>query len=204
MRTLSLLLIILLWSTVIHAEVSVLTELEQIQEKVWYLQRDMTAVQTAVEAQQKALAQIVADNQKQQKHLDVQLTGLNKELTLQREKITQVNVVLEQFGEALTALASRSGQSNNALSDQLGKLNQLQSALGSLQAEVAAQQSGRGQDLGALHTQLTTMRSEMVQMQEEMTNQKKQLLYWGGGVVVLCVLVLVVGFAVLKSRETAL
>ena len=204
MRTLSVLLIILLWATAIHAEVSVLTELEQIQEKVWYLQRDMTVLQSSVEAQQKALTQAVADNQKQQKNLDVQLTGLNKELTLQREKITQVNGVLEKFGAALKALANRSGQSNSALSDQLGKLDRLQSAVGALQAEMAAQQSGRGQDLGELHTQLTTTRSEMVQMQEEMSNQKKQLLYWGGGVVALCVLVLVVGFAVLKSRETGL
>ncbi len=204
MRTLSLLLIILLWSSVVHAEVSVLTELEQIQEKVWYLQRDMTALQASVEAQQKALPQVVADNQKQKKHLDVQLTGLNKELTLQREKIAQINVVLEKFSTALKALANRSGQSNTVLSDQLGKLDQLQSAVGALQAEMAAQQSGRGQDLGELHTQLAMLRSDMVRMQSEMAKQQKQLLYWGGGVVALCVLILVVGFAVLKSRETAL
>ena len=50
MKILSLLFFTLFWITPLHAEtVSVLTELEQVQEKLWYLQSSVAKHQSALE-----------------------------------------------------------------------------------------------------------------------------------------------------------
>ncbi|MEJ2518730.1 MAG: hypothetical protein P8Y91_00045 [Desulfuromonadales bacterium] len=82
----------------------VLTEIEQIQEKVWYLQRDLAAQQKVLDKQQGVLTQL-ADKVAGIENSDTtQVTALQEMLTDQGQSLQGLESALQSFEKTLSTL----------------------------------------------------------------------------------------------------
>jgi chromosome segregation ATPase len=231
LKTLSLLLVILFCAPALHAEkVSVLTELEMLQDKVWYLQRDIGANKAALEEQQKQLKGLAADISKErvqlnkrlatlsqsaasqqelserlaalnqavadQQELNGRLTTLSQATADQQERTQQVESGLVKLGESLSGLIAEVKQQNIIFAEQAGKLSSFEKSVTALRAELAARQTGAGQELVDLRTQLDEARAQMGETRarldalgQDVGRQLREFGYWAAGaVLVLCIL----------------
>lgn len=213
MKALYMLLIILFCSTPLHAEVSILTELEQVQEKLWQLNRDTGAYKASLEAQKKQLGLLASSGAKERLELNDRLTALTQEVNNQRERAGRLESGLEQLGQSLTALATEAKQQNSSLLDQSGKIDALEGSFKALQAALAARETDTKQLLTDLRTQLAESRAQMAEARAQTAETRAQLEtlgqdvggrveqigYWGAGAALVLAIALVVGILIRKS-----
>jgi predicted nucleic acid-binding Zn-ribbon protein len=207
-KALYLLLVILFCSTPLYAEkVSVLTEIEMIQEKLWYLNRDIGASKASLEEQQKQLKLIASGITKERLELNQRLAALNQAATDLREGRKQRENDLEKFGEALNGLATEAIQQNQALLDQAGKIGALEESLSALRDELTAQQTDTGQALTDLRSQVAEAREQMVETRsqldtlgQDMGGRVEQIGYWAAGAALFLALILTIVMA-LRKRD---
>ena len=207
-------LAILFCAVSVHAEkVSVLTELEMLQEKLWYLQRDVGANKASLAEQQKQLKGLSAGLGKErqqladrltaldqatagQQALNTRLEALSKSSAEQQERLNSVENGLVKLGEALAALTAEVKQQGGVFAEQTAQFSAISRRMETLQEELNAQQTGAGQDLGELRSQLDEARAQVLQtrariddLEADVGSQIKQLGYWGAGAaLVLCIL----------------
>jgi chromosome segregation ATPase len=214
-KALYLLLVILFCSTPLYAEkVSILTEIEMIQEKLWYLNRDMGASKASLEEQQKQLKLIASGIDKERLELNQRLAALNQTATNQREGRKQRENDLEQLGEALNGLATEAIQQNQALLDQAGKISALEESFNALRDKLTAQQTDTGQALTDLRSQVAEAREQMVEtrsqldtlgsqldtMGQDMGGRVEQIGYWAAGAALFLALTLTIVMT-LRKRD---
>lgn len=200
MKALYLLIIILLSSTSLHAEkVSILTELEQIQEKLWHLNRETGAFKVSLEEQQKQLGTLASDVAREQLEFNERLNVLSQATTVQQEKSEQMESSLQQLGESLAALAAESKQQNGFLLDQAGKIDDIEESLNALRAELVAQQTDTGQALADLRTQyaearteITETRSQLETLGQNVGGRVEQIGYLGAGAALILAVALII------------
>lgn len=211
LKALSLLLVILFCSTSLYAEnVSVLTELELIQEKLWYLQRDMGTQKASLEEQQKQLRLLTSGADKERLELNEDFAALTKANADQKEGLRQIENDLETLGESLIALTTEVRQLNSVLLDQAGKIGILEGSLNALQDELVAQQNDTGQALAELGAQFAETRAQMVETRsqidtlgQDVGGRVEQIGYLGAGAALVLIIVLITGFLVRKNRENS-
>lgn len=207
MKALYLLIIILLCSTSLHAEqVSILTELEQIQEKLWHLNRETGACKVSLEEQQKQLGTLASDVAGEQLEFNERLNVLSQATTVQQEKSEQMESSLQQLGESLAALAAESKQQNGFLLDQAGMIDDIEESLNALRAELVAQQTDTGQVLADLRTQYAQARAEITEtrLQLETLGQNvggrvEQIGYLGAGAALILAVALIIVVVLRKN-----
>ncbi|MDT8445093.1 MAG: hypothetical protein RQ722_12425 [Desulfuromonadales bacterium] len=200
MKALYLLIIILLCSTSLHAEkVSILTEIEQIQEKLWHLNRETGAHKVALEEQQKQLGTLASDFAREQLEFNERLNALSQTTTVQRDRTEQMESSLQQLGESLAALAAESKQQNGFLLDQAGKFDAIEESLNALRAEFVAQTTDTAQALADLRSQYTEARAEIsaTRLQLETLGQNvggrvEQIGYLGAGAALILAVALII------------
>lgn len=208
MKALYLLLVILLCSTPLYAEkVSILTEIEMIQEKLWYLNRDMGASKTSLEEQQKRLGLLISSIDKERQELNQRLAALNQAASDQREGTKQRENDLEKLGEALSALATEAIRQNKVLLEQAGKFDTFEESLNALRNGLTAQQTDTEQALTDLRTQVAEARKQMVETRsqldtlgQDMGGRAEQIAYWAAGAALLLAITLTIGMALRKNR----
>ena len=207
MKALYLLIIILLCSTSLHAEqVSILTELEQIQEKLWHLNRETGACKVSLEEQQKQLGTLASDVAGEQLEFNERLNVLSQATTVQQEKSEQMESSLQQLGESLAALAAESKQHNGFLLDQAGMIDDIEESLNALRAELVAQQTDTGQVLADLRSQYAQDRAEITEtrLQLETLGQNvggrvEQIGYLGAGAALILAVALIIVVVLRKN-----
>lgn len=207
MKALYLLIIILLCSTSLHAEqVSILTELEQIQEKLWHLNRETGACKVSLEEQQKQLGTLASDVAGEQLEFNERLNVLSQATTVQQEKSEQMESSLQQLGESLAALAAESKQQNGFLLDQAGMIDDIEKSLNALRAELVAQQTDTGQVLADLRSQYAQARAEITEtrLQLETLGQNvggrvEQIGYLGAGAALILAVALIIVVVLRKN-----
>jgi chromosome segregation ATPase len=207
LKALYLLIIILLCSTSLHAEqVSILTELEQIQEKLWHLNRETGACKVSLEEQQKQLGTLASDVAGEQLEFNERLNVLSQATTVQQEKSEQMESSLQQLGESLAALAAESKQQNGFLLDQAGMIDDIEESLNALRAELVAQQTDTGQVLADLRTQYAQARAEITEtrLQLETLGQNvggrvEQIGYLGAGAALILAVALIIVVVLRKN-----
>ncbi len=204
MKALYLLLAILLCSSPLHAEkFSIQTELEQMQEKIWYLQRDVGKNKISIEEQQKQFKLLSSGISKEQKNLNESFTALTQGNEVRNEKSRQMEGDLVKLGEALIALTAEVRQQNNLFADQAEKINALEKSIAELRGQRLAQQTGTGQELNTFREQLTEIRTKTVDIRSQldvMGGQVNQLGYWGAGVAMFISIVLTVVIFLFRNR----
>jgi chromosome segregation ATPase len=207
LKALYLLIIILLCSTSLHAEqVSILTELEQIQEKLWHLNRETGACKVSLEEQQKQLGTLASDVAGEQLEFNERLNVLSQATTVQQEKSEQMESSLQQLGESLAALAAESKQQNGFLLDQAGMIDDIEESLNALRAELVAQQTDTGQVLADLRSQYAQDRAEITEtrLQLETLGQNvggrvEQIGYLGAGAALILAVALIIVVVLRKN-----
>jgi len=210
LKALYVLLLFLLWAVPLSAQqVPVLTELEQIQEKLWFLQRDVSSLQDASKEDQQQLAQLAAELRQADRQAEKRLTELAEANTAQRQAIGQVEAALDNLAESLTTLTAEVQQQNAALLDQAERIDVLEDSLQGLQSEMATGKTAAGQDLTELKTEVAAVRGHLGEnrtrvgeLEQELGNQVERLALYGAGAALGLVILMAIGFAVLKSRES--
>ena len=189
LKTLYLLLVILFCTTSLHAEkVSILTELEMLQEKLWYLQRDIGTNKAALEEQQKQLKGLASDISKEQRQLNKRLTALSQATASQQElsdrltTLSQATAGQQELNERLSALNQTTADQQERTKQLENGLVKLGEALSNLTAEVGQQNkafSDQAGKLGALEEAMAALRSELATRQtgagQELVDLRMQL-----------------------------
>jgi len=201
-RYLHLLIVLLLSSTPLYAEQAlVLTEIEQIQEKIWYLQRDLSAQKEALE-KQKGQLNIVANQAKDgQAGLSRQLESITQTITTQADSSAQSATTLQQIQDSFVELTEKVNQKDSAFIELAGKIGTLEGSLQALRSELAAQQTRHEQALAEVRAQLGDVRSQLDAFKQDDKGPYDQVGLWGaiGGLAVAVLLTII--FALKGSRS---
>ena len=213
MKALYILLVILFCSTPLHAEVSILTELEQVQEKLWQLNRDTGAYKASLADQKKQLGLLASGVAKERLELNQRITALTDEVNSQRERAGRLEGGLEQLGQSLTALAAEAKLQNSSLLEQSAKIDALEGSFNALRTDLATRESDTKQLLTDLRTQLAESRAQMTETRaqnaetraqletlgQDVGGRVEQIGYWGAGAALILAVALVVGILIRKS-----
>ena len=203
MKILSLLFFTLFWITPLHAEtVSVLTELEQVQEKLWYLQSSVAEHQSALETQQQQMTVLTGDIEERRTEMNERLAVLAREITEQQEQSLWMEEALQRLGESLAALADETSQQNEILLGQAEKVARLEESLDIMQAELKAQQAASVRALADYDRRFKEIQAQLDTLGQDMGGRVKQIGYWGGATILFLFAALTIGFFVRKSRES--
>ncbi len=199
---LSLFVVLLVTAPPLYAEQAlVLTEIEQAQEKIWYLQRDLASQKAALETQQQQLTTLAAELEGQQRNLETRLAAMTQMLAGQEELVTQLTGTLQSLKEAFTALNNEFDQQNAAQLQQAEKSGTQEGLLKALRQEFAEHQSRTDQALAATRQQLADVRSQLDALQKDAGKGVDQIgLYLGGAALAMTIL-LTIGLAFLNSKS---
>ena len=160
----------------------VLTEIEQIQEKIWYLQRDLAAQKSAIEKQQEQYTRHSAGTNKRQLDVETQLTAVTQEVARQQEKLQGIEDSLQSLKETVTALDGEVNQQNRAQLQQAEKSGTQEGLLRAMREELVANRRLSEQALAETQKQLAETRSEIAALKTNESGQFNQLILWGGGI----------------------
>ena len=205
LKTLLSLLVFMICAIPLYADQAlVLTEIEQIQEKIWYLQRDLAAQKSAIEKQQEQFTSRTAGTDKRQLDVDTKLTAVTQEVARQQEKLKGLEDHLQSLQEAVTALVGEFNQQNRAQLQQAEKSGTQEGLLRAMREELASSRRLTEQALAETQKQLAETRTELAALKTNASGQFNQLILWGGGIALglSILLTLVLAFRSGRSRQT--
>lgn len=201
MKTLQILLIIVLCATPLYAgQALVLTEIEQIQEKIWHIQRAVAAQNTSIEEQHKQLKLLANKTDNGRLESDKRLAALAQSISSQQEETKQIATELQNLHEALASLTNESRQENSALNEQTGKIATLERSLQALRAEFISKQTSTEQALTETRKQLVETRSQLDALGQNVGGRIEQIGLWGTGAALILAAVLTIVIVGRKSR----
>ncbi len=202
MKILLFLLMSLSFAPTLYADQAlVLTEIEQIQEKVWYLQRDIAAQKAGLDKHQQELDSFVKASEKLQLGVREQLAVNSQIVSSQQNRLQELEESLQNLNEAINALDSEFNLQKTAQLEQAEKSGSQEGLLQALREDIAANRKEAEQALAETNTQLAETRAQLQALQTDKRQSFDQLaLYLGGAALALAVL-LTVGFAFLNSKS---
>lgn len=193
MKTLQIIFFILLCATSLHAgQALVLTEIEQIQEKIWHLQRAVAAQNTSIEEQQKQLEIFISKTDGGQLASDEKITALSQSISSQQDKTDQIEAEFQKLNETLTTLTNEVRQKNSAALEQTEKTNALGRSLQTVRAEFTAKQTKTEQELAETRKQLIEIRSQLDALGQDVGGRIEQIGLWGAGAALIMAIVLAI------------
>ncbi|MGD9019762.1 MAG: hypothetical protein PVF84_05895 [Desulfuromonadales bacterium] len=205
MKTLLSLLVALLFAAPLSAEQAlILTEIEQIQEKIWYLQRDLAAQKSTIEKQQQAFSRLAAKTDKQQRALETHSATTVETLASQQESLQRLDATVQSLKESVTTLVNEFNQQNSAQRQQAEKAGAQEGLIRAMREEFAANRKQTEQALAETQKQLAETRAELAALQTDESGQFNQLILWGGGIALglSILLTIVLAFRSGGSRKT--
>ena len=183
MKTLLSLLVALLFAAPLSAEQAlILTEIEQIQEKIWYLQRDLAAQKSAIEKQRQEFSRLAAKTDKQQRDMETHSTAMAQTLASQQEALQKLDATVQSLKESVTALVNEFNQQNRAQLQQAEKSGTQEGLLRAMREEFASNRKQTEQTLAETQKQLAETRAELAALQTNESGQFNQLILWCGGI----------------------
>ena len=193
LKTLQILFAILLCATPLYADQALLlTEIEQIQEKIWHLQRDIAGQKSSVTEHQKQLKLLATKAVDEHLELAQRLTELAQSISSQQEKTTLIEAEFQRLSESLATLTNEVRQQNSAIPDQTMKINTLEGSLRTLQAELASQQKSTEQELADSRKQLIETRAQVDMLGQDVGGRIEQIGLWGAGAALILIIVLII------------
>jgi chromosome segregation ATPase len=205
LKTLLSLLVALLFAAPLSAEQAlILTEIEQIQEKIWYLQRDLAAQKSTIEKQQQAFSRLAAKTDKQQRALETHSATTVETLASQQESLQRLDATVQSLKESVTTLVNEFNQQNSAQRQQAEKAGAQEGLIRAMREEFAANRKQTEQALAETQKQLAETRAELAALQTDESGQFNQLILWGGGIALglSILLTIVLAFRSGGSRKT--
>jgi len=193
LKTLQILFIILLCATPLFADQALLlTEIEQIQEKIWHLQRDIAGQKSSVTEYQKQLKSLAVKADDGHLELDERLTRLAQSISSQQEKTNLIETDLKNLNEALATLTNEVRQQNSAIPDQTKRITTLEGSLRTLQTKLASQQTSTEHALTETRKQLMETRAQVDMLGQDVGGRIEKIGLWGAGAAVILIVVLII------------
>lgn len=193
LKTLQIIFFILLCATPLHAgQALVLTEIEQLQEKIWHLQRAVATQNTSIKEQQKQLELFISKADGGQLALDEKVTVLSQSMSNQQDKTKQIEVDFQKLNESLTTLTNEAGQRSSSTLEQTDKTIALERSLQSLRAEFTAKQTSTEQELVETRKQLVEIRSQLDSLGQDVGGRIEEISLWGAGAALAVALIMVI------------
>ena len=191
MKTLQLFFLLLLFAAPLYAEQAlVLTEIERIQEKIWYLQKDMVEQKTSLKEQQKKLKLLVNKTETSQTDMNEKFASQLQEVEIQTERIKLALAELEPIAESIGSLTDQFILQNDTIVEQSGKISSLQSQLQKMQAEFSSVQEKTTKALAETQAQADETRSKIDALGQDVGGQVEQISMWGMGAALILAVML--------------
>ncbi|MDH3453807.1 MAG: hypothetical protein OEL80_01585 [Desulfuromonadales bacterium] len=201
MKTLQIFFVIMFCAMPLYADQAlVLTEIEQIQERIWHLQRTVAAQKTSIDAQQKQLGLIASKADSGRLELSERLTALTESTSGQKDATRQLEIEIGSLNQALALLTNEVRQKDSSVVEQAGRTGALEGSLQELRAEFAALQTSTAQELAETRRQLDETRAQLDAMGQDVGGRIEQIGLWGGGAALILAIVLTVVAIGRKSR----
>ena len=201
LKTLQILFIVLLCATPLYADQALLlTEIEQIQEKIWHLQRGMAGQKSSFAEHQKQLKLLDAKTDGGRLELDERLAGLAQSISSQQEKTSLIEGELQKLNEAFSTLTNEVRQQNNAMPEQAKRISTLEGSLRTLQVALTSQQTSTEQELAETRKQLIETRTQVDTLGQDVGGRIEQIGLWGGGAALILIIVLMIVIVVRKNK----
>lgn len=202
MKILHIFIVILFCTTPLYADQAlVLTEIEQIQEKIWYLQRDFAAQKASLEKQREQLKEITTQLGKDSDTTGEQLNTLGQTVTAQEQLLLQMEGKLQSLNETLFELNNKVEQQDSTLLEMTGKIGVLEGSLQALRTELSSQQSRNDQTMVEMRKQLADAIAKLDNAQQSTKGQLEQVGIWGGAAVLGLAVILTIVFALGGSKR---
>lgn len=204
MKKLLPLLVILFIASPLYADQAlVLTEIEQIQEKIWYLQRDLAEQKSAIAKQQEQFTRISAGTEQKQRELEKQLTATAATLAGQQESLQEFAETVQKLQETVSTLADEFNRQKLSQKQQVEQSGTQQGQLRDLREDFASSRKQTEQALAEMQQQLAETRSELAALKTDQGGRLNQLVLWGGGsaLALAILLTIVLAFRSGRSRQ---
>jgi len=202
LKTLQILFIILLCATPLFADQALLlTEIEQIQEKIWHLQRDIAGQNKSVAEHQKQLKLLAAKDDTERLELDRRLAALAQSISSQQEKTSLIEGELQKLNVAFSTLSNEVRQQNNTMPEQTKRISALEGTLQTLQVELASQQRSTEKELAETRKQLLETRAQVNTLGQDVGGRIEQIGLWGAGAALILIIVLTILLTGRKSKS---
>lgn len=191
MKALQLFFLLLLFAAPLHAEQAlVLTEIERIQEKIWYLQKDIVEQKTSLKDQQKQLKLLVKKTEASQTDINEKFASQLQVVEAQTERIKQALAELEPITKSIGSLTDQFILQNNTIVEQSGKISALQGQLQKMQAEFSSVEEKTSKALAETQAQVDETRSRIDALGQDVGGQVEQISMWGMGAALILAVML--------------
>jgi uncharacterized coiled-coil protein SlyX len=192
LKALQLFFLLLLFAAPLHAEQAlVLTEIERIQEKIWYLQKDIVEQKTSLKDQQKQLKLLVKKTEASQTDINEKFASQLQVVEAQTERIKQALAELEPITKSIGSLAADQFiLQNNTIVEQSGKISALQGQLQKMQAEFSSVEEKTSKALAETQAQVDETRSRIDALGQDVGGQVEQISMWGMGAALILAVML--------------
>ncbi len=200
LKALYIFFIALLIATPVYAEQAlVLSEIERIQEKIWYLQKDLAAQNTSIKKHQAQLERLTSKTNEGHLSLNERLATLEEFVDNQQEVVSQTGEKLETLTETLVSLGNSIEERQENINSQTERIETLNSSIRSLQDNFSKDKKATEQTLAEIRSELDETRSQLKTMGQDVGSQVEQLSVWGAGIFLALAILLTIGFALRKS-----
>lgn len=214
MKKLYCLLIILLSSTPLYADQAlVLTEIEKIQESIWYLQKDLAAQNTEFKKFQAQLGVIVAQSKDDRRLLNERINAIQGLVESQQAEVRQTNQRLENLKQALASLADGDNSQQDVVLEQAQKIQTQEKSLQDLRTRLSDLQTGTSEaitrtqrQLEDTQQQLEDTRSQVAALGQDIGGRVEKIGILGAGALLILAIGLTIGLAFRKGsgkRDTS-
>ena len=191
MKALQLFFLLLLFAAPLYAEQAlVLTEIERIQEKIWYLQKDIVEQKTSLKDQQKQLKFLVKKTEASQTDINEKFASQLQVVEAQTERIKQALAELEPITKSIGSLTDQFILQNNTIVEQSGKISALQGQLQKMQAEFSSVEEKTSKALAETQAQVDETRSRIDALGQDVGGQVEQISMWGMGAALILAVML--------------
>ena len=191
MKALQIFFLLLLFAAPLYADQAlVLTEIERIQEKIWYLQKDLVEQKASLKQQQKQLQILDNKTESSQTDLDERFASQLQGVETQTETIKQALSELKPIEESLGSLTDQFVIQSNTIVEQSGRISELEGQLKKMQAERSSSQEKISKALAETRAQVDEARSKIETLGQDVGGQVEQISLWGMGAALILAVML--------------
>jgi ABC-type transporter Mla subunit MlaD len=191
LKVLQIFLLLLLFAAPLYADQAlVLSEIESIQEKIWYLQKDLVEQKTSLKMQQKQLEILDNKAEASQTDLNEQFASQLQAVETQTDRINQALNELEPIEESLGSLTDQFVIQSDTIVEQSDRISELEGQLKKMQAELSSSQKKISKALAETRAQVDETRSKIDALGQDVGGQVEQISMWGMGAALILAVML--------------
>jgi len=200
LKALQICILLLLFAAPLYAEQAlVLTEIERIQEKIWYLQKDLVEQKTFLKEQQKQLQQLSEKTKATQADINERLTKQFTSVEILTSGINRTLAELAPIPEALATLTDQFVIQDSTILEQSDKIDTLEAQLQKMQAEFSSAQEQTAKTLTETRMQLDETRLQIDSLGQDVGGRVEQISLWG--MVAALILAIMLTFIIVSRKD---